>query len=99
MFRILICTGKLIVRPGVRKGKPLGVAKGLYNLSTPLEGKGISRERQERRAAAELRGFSYLASKNHCTAMVTGAPGIQAELIWSVAAPVPVPEGTRKFTW
>jgi hypothetical protein len=33
------------------------------------------------------------------TWMVTGTPGIQAELIWIVAAPGPVPEGTRKFTW
>src|ERR1700689_3438325 len=33
------------------------------------------------------------------TSMFTGAPGIQAELIWIVAVPVPVSGGTRKFTW
>ena len=32
------------------------------------------------------------------SAMLTGAPGIQAALIWSVAVPVPVPGGKRKFT-
>jgi hypothetical protein len=30
--------------------------------------------------------------------MFTGAPGIQAALIWIVAAPERMSEGTRKFT-
>jgi hypothetical protein len=32
-------------------------------------------------------------------AMLTGAPGIQAALIWIIAAPERKSEGTRKFTW
>ena len=42
-----------------------------------------------------LHGFG---KNDYFTAMLTGAPGIQAELIWTVAVPAPVPGGTRKFT-
>jgi len=41
---------------------------------------------------------STSSAANQRTAMLTGVPGIHAELICSVAFPAAMPVGTRKFT-
>jgi hypothetical protein len=38
-------------------------------------------------------------TRDYWTGILTGAPGIQAALIWMVAIPLAVSGGRRKFTW
>jgi hypothetical protein len=43
--------------------------------------------------------YSGVARAPYFTGIFTGAPGIQAALIWIVTVPGAMSEGRRKFTW